>query len=386
MARHDNRRGSISIHAPRTGSDPKERKPTAFDLISIHAPRTGSDVFPAYPFKKFCVFQSTLPARGATRRGENASESTDDFNPRSPHGERQALPPMLREALEISIHAPRTGSDRAAAPTEKQRALISIHAPRTGSDSAPRGSSCSAWVFQSTLPARGATRRSRRWMAAAHFNPRSPHGERPTATVVDADTAAISIHAPRTGSDLARAKPGADAGYFNPRSPHGERPGGDPFFYDSWDISIHAPRTGSDAMVRCSGSAYFYFNPRSPHGERQLPSGWRNSPYNISIHAPRTGSDENLLHTVRDYIISIHAPRTGSDIVNKIIGRGIRDFNPRSPHGERRRPVLRFHPPRHFNPRSPHGERPVLRAFAADTQTISIHAPRTGSDAELNNK
>ena len=56
------------------------------------------------------IFQSTLPARGATPgRMED------------PHD------------LQISIHAPRTGSDRDEA-AEFVRRLISIHAPRTGSD------------------------------------------------------------------------------------------------------------------------------------------------------------------------------------------------------------------------------------------------------------
>ena len=36
-------------------------------------------------------------------------------------------------------------------------------------------------------------------------------------------TLRISIHAPRTGSDLRRGLPERRAGYFNPRSPHGER-------------------------------------------------------------------------------------------------------------------------------------------------------------------
>ena len=79
-------------------------------------------------------------------------------------------------------------------------------------------------------------------------------------------------------------------------------------------------------------------------------------------------------------------------------------FNPRSPHGERRGsqwgqpPWGRFQstlPARgatlirsahmyissHFNPRSPHGERPPPTPAATLPAIISIHAPRTGSDA-----
>ena len=59
-------------------------------------------------------------------------------------------------------------------------------------------------------------------------------------------TAAISIHAPRTGSDAAVAQ-----------APSARR------------ISIHAPRTGSDPTADPANEAIA-----------------------ISIHAPRTGSDE----------------------------------------------------------------------------------------------
>ena len=57
------------------------------------------------------VFQSTLPARGATF----------DLT-------------FTVKAWVISIHAPRTGSDLAADADVRHFAHISIHAPRTGSD------------------------------------------------------------------------------------------------------------------------------------------------------------------------------------------------------------------------------------------------------------
>ena len=56
----------ISIHAPRTGSDDHGIIYGYERVISIHAPRTGSD-----------ALQDVLNAR------------LGDFNPRSPHGERQ---------------------------------------------------------------------------------------------------------------------------------------------------------------------------------------------------------------------------------------------------------------------------------------------------------
>ena len=101
--------------------------------------------------------------------------------------------------------------------------------------------------------------------------------------------------------------------------------------------------------------------------------------------------------------ISIHAPRTGSDGPPGRTTALRSDFNPRSPHGERRcvpikrRQAITFqstlpargatlphprhtklHP--HFNPRSPHGERRGRGDLDAVFIVISIHAPRTGSD------
>ena len=148
------------------------------------------------------------------------------------------------------------------------------------------------------------------------------------------------------------------AGNFNPRSPHGERP----------------------QSVRCSLRAT-NFNPRSPHGERPFRHRVRATQHLISIHAPRTGSDNTML---KAEFLRAH-------------------FNPRSPHGERRRALTSTRFINHFNPRSPHGERqiPVYNArreavfqstlpargatllVPPDTRRapISIHAPRTGSDA-----
>ena len=80
--------------------------------------------------------------------------------------------------MSISIHAPRTGSDATYKCPDCGATVISIHAPRTGSD-----------VHRNA----GGNRRK-------HFNPRSPHGERPVRWAMTAEIC-----------------------HFNPRSPHGER-------------------------------------------------------------------------------------------------------------------------------------------------------------------
>ena len=124
---------------------------------------------------------------------------------------------------------------------------ISIHAPRTGSDATDDSRSQIAKSFQSTLPARGATKElDGRVDTLENFNPRSPHGERRNALISLRVTHDISIHAPRTGSDRLTAGGTGLGKYFNPRSPHGERLRCNPYAPLIWQISIHAPRTGSD--------------------------------------------------------------------------------------------------------------------------------------------
>ena len=147
-------------------------------VISIHAPRTGSD--------------------SAQRR---AAKTASHFNPRSPHGERHSVHRQAgQQQGNISIHAPRTGSDRGL--RHKVAMLgISIHAPRTGSDAVSEMVRVLTGEFQSTLPARGATRPCKSaTQRRRYFNPRSPHGERP--------------------GGVYRTSGRTD---FNPRSPHGER-------------------------------------------------------------------------------------------------------------------------------------------------------------------
>ena len=73
----------------------------------------------------------------------------------------------------------------------------------------------------------------------------------------------------------------------------------------------------------------------------------------ISIHAPRTGSD-SFRHAGVWYIpISTHAPRTGSDWFQIKQWASPRNFNPRSPHGERPPPMTSVSPPSAFQPTLP---------------------------------
>ena len=171
------RDSSISIHAPRTGSDFACSQPVFRHVISIHAPRTGSD-FPALSPRPSAWISIHAPRTGS-----------DDAH-------------RLHRLLDgISIHAPRTGSDQPSCRPRRSWHSISIHAPRTGSDK---------WTaFMS--PPRG------------YFNPRSPHGERPVGESVTFTVTQFQSTLPARGAT-----------------------GRDPLVQAELAISIHAPRTGSD--------------------------------------------------------------------------------------------------------------------------------------------
>ena len=259
-------------------------------------------------------------------------------------------------------------------------------------------------LFQSTLPVWGAT---------------ADHAQTYSNII-------ISIHAPRVGSDLFGLTFPDSQRDFNPRSPCGERPKGGRWRECCWifqstlpvwgatvhvhlvahprkGISIHAPRVGSDDNLGITGTTA-----------------------KISIHAPRVGSDGDD-STVKTYSvkfqstlpvwgatkakvvdkvtakfqstlpvwgatsgqerlveseirISIHAPRVGSDNIYGHFRSRSRNFNPRSPCGERLDgnryykggEIISIHAPR-VGSDSP-------RLFTHSSHSISIHAPRVGSD------
>ena len=123
-----NRQWQISIHAPRGGSDQqanKERgKPLHFNprsprgerhgyvlglacvrTISIHAPRGGSDDRLLLHTVAWWRFQSTLPAGGATGKIRVAAYRHQNFNPRSPRGERQQrLPKACGKLVQVPVN------------------------------------------------------------------------------------------------------------------------------------------------------------------------------------------------------------------------------------------------------------------------------------------
>ena len=216
---------------------------------------------------------------------------------------------------EISIHAPRTGSDeRVKQRTRGTRTFqstlpargataqnadvihlltISIHAPRTGSDLTV--DTISGWSerFQSTLPARGATHcESTLPIIGVDFNPRSPHGERLYLWQEVTAENRFQSTLPARGATLDEIKTILLA-----------------------EFQSTLPARGATVCFLPTTESSWYFNPRSPHGERRCRRQRGVCRRRISIHAPRTGSDAVAnAEWVKHDVISIHAPRTGSDV------------------------------------------------------------------------
>jgi len=190
-------------------------------------------------------FQSTLPAWGATASDKTIMHYVT-FQSTLPAWGATAACARLARLLQISIHAPRVGSDVVVYGMVMRFVDFNPRSPR-GERHSSSANKVVHGKFQSTLPAWGATVRARAWDVSAP----------------------ISIHAPRVGSDVE---------LFRVRLAFRR-------------ISIHAPRVGSDGGVSRFHGSEVNFNPRSPRGERRCCHCSCGCGQVISIHAPRVGSD-----------------------------------------------------------------------------------------------
>ena len=139
----------------------------------------GSDLKQDEIVFKCRIFQSTLPVWGATNQRQKRAKHSRFQSTLPVWGATLNLLSRLPAKLQISIHAPRVGSDASIVVACLVAVLISIHAPRVGSDLIP--------IKSATEP--------------TDFNPRSPCGERHMEQGHQSAGRNISIHAPRVGSD-----------------------------------------------------------------------------------------------------------------------------------------------------------------------------------------
>ena len=125
----------ISIHAPRGGSDyGASRDRTLTEDISIHAPRGGSDQVGCGD--SYAVGISIHAPRGGSDISINSGCFISIyFNPRSPWGERPRGRRATRATREFQSTLP-VGGATASKEGWQKLSQISIHAPRGGSDPA----------------------------------------------------------------------------------------------------------------------------------------------------------------------------------------------------------------------------------------------------------
>ena len=168
--------------------------------------------------------------------------------------------------------------------------------------------------FQSTRPARGATRAA---LSGSNvlglFQSTRPARGATVACHATSETGSVSIHAPRAGRDHAISQAIRPKQRFNPRAPRGAR--------------HHIPRSTG----RING-----FNPRAPRGARRA-ARWplRRMDLRFKSTRPARGAT-SCMHVVPILsYVSIHAPRAGRDPLYRRSPCGKYRFNPRAPRGPR---------------------------------------------------
>ena len=214
--------------------------------------------------------------------------------------------------------------------------VISTHAPRTGSD-----------------------RRARR----------------------DAPVLMISTHAPRTGSDVRVCALGVQRVVFQPTLP-------------ARGATEEAKKNGSNGKFQPTlpargatlSSTAFYphrrdFNPRSPHGERRGAELSRRMMTHISTHAPRTGSDtidEKIISALEKFQPTL--PARGATRPPSPTARLRSKFQPTLPARGATAKLMDWCSMFEFQPTLPARGATAHQRAHGIAQTISTHAPRTGSD------
>ena len=281
------------------------------------------------------TFQSTLPVGGATTEPRQRNRFHPYFNPRSPWGERQTSHGSPRKEHHFNPRSPWGGATTWQPGTSGSRRRFQSTLP-VGGATITELYGWTGEAFQSTLPVGGATWRSWQGASGRYFNPRSPWGERRHRAVL----------------------PSPPASYFNPRSPWGEQPQNAAYnaFCDEFQSTLPVGGATLTAIFEVSTESF----------QSTLPVG---------------GATSYHHQTGREQHISIHAPRGGSDFPGSTDSPGAKNFNPRSPWGERLHAnneafllnIISIHAPRG-------GSDPQYQAGSAVQQAISIHAPRGGSD------
>ncbi len=207
--------------------------------------------------------------------------------------------------------------------------------PARGATRLRRFNAAAVVLFQSTRPARGATPLHGAGVLVFAVSIHAPRAGRDANCHCSADHSEVSIHAPRAGRDKFLRRLRTEPDCFNPRAPRGARP------------AMCIP-----ARLLCC------FNPRAPRGARHVRPGSKGKPHHVSIHAPRAGRDQG----------------------NRADAHTDQGFNPRAPRGARRTPTRQSIPITWFQSTRPARGATPLTALICLSEHVSIHAPRAGRD------
>ena len=235
------------------------------------------------------------------------------FNPRSPCGERRPQPQAPGQGSPVSTHAPLAGSDSLLIVADRDR------------------------TFLPTLPLRGATRC---WPCTGpgrrSFYPRSPCGERPSASSRYSGSRRFLPTLPLRGATHSGRVP-------------------------PWVVILFLPTLplrGATDERRNGAAKRSQFLPTLPLRGATHAGAHRHLPRAVSTHAPLAGSDPARIGC---------SCRTGG-------------FYPRSPCGERPLPGPRPRRcPAGFNPRSPCGERHASQSVAPRLSRFQPTLPLRGA-------
>ena len=238
------------------------------------------------------VFQSTPPARGATRCSGCS---------RCRH-------------LFISIHAPARGATPSSSPATSPGTIFQSTPPRGGATCVVDCNKLWRFQFQSTPPRGG----RRRWPLAGaegrRFQSTPPaRGATYSAMFKGLEMSMISIHAPREGGDAGCWLVCTLPIYFNPRPPRGGRRNTRSSPVGSGYFNPRPPRGGRLSWSLPYGIRLFYFNPRPPRGGRRSPPNQSLLSARFQSTPPARGATVKVWFDAAPETISIHAPREGGD-------------------------------------------------------------------------
>ena len=249
----------------------------------------GHDRFGSTPAPFEPSFQSTRPARDATRHILIGPHPCCSFNPRARGGRDATAPPRSVMHSHVSIHAPAGGATQKTISTRDENSSVSIHAPAGGATD--KGQLVARHrVVSIHAPAGGATPSAgKKKPPCARFNPRA-RGGRDKGTVWAIKRILSFNPRARGGRDKAPSRIWTHQLLFQSTRPRGARLLRRPALLAVELVSIHAPAGGATiGEMRAAG----------------IPD--------VSIHAPAGGATLGYEHlAILAFRVSIHAPAGGA--------------------------------------------------------------------------